>query len=252
VSYFQEPQPDVLQQGDIYYAPVVRAESSTAATHTWSHVDEFEIDFPQDDEGGQSHAVLKAGYAPVMVLSHDCQMDRQMNAEYQRLRKAKPPLTKAAALAAVESDPDLDRFVTVAPILSLARYRTELADVKSGAVIGMFYVPPTPGGEITVDSVVDLNFVSTVDRSLLRLRTASLGESSLSSLRLALARLYALRTPEIGFELEEAVGQRIVGVRRDEDSPARVLLELKDGSEIALLLNPGPVKQGRPSAKAPR
>jgi hypothetical protein len=243
VSYFQEPQPDVLQQGDIYYAPVVRAESSTAATHTWSHVDEFEIDFPQDDEGGQSHAVLKAGYAPVMVLSHDCQMDRQMNAEY---------LSKAGPLAAVESDPDLDRFITVAPILSLARYRTELADVKSGAVIGMFYVPPTPGGEITVDSVVDLNFVSTVDRSLLRLRTASLGESSLSSLRLALARLYALRTPEIGFELEEAVGQRIVGVRRDEDSPARVLLELKDGSEIALLLNPGPVKQGRPSAKAPR
>ena len=254
MNYYELPQPEALQQGDIYFAPLVRIESSDALEHPWSQIDQIEVElpFPSEDEEDQILPLIKAGYSPVMVLSHDCQMDRQMNSEFKRLRKETPGLSKETALSTLESDPNLDRFVTVAPILSLANFRTGLSQVKSGEVIGMFYVAPTLMSEIDTDSVVDLNYISTVDRSLLRHRVASLSSENVGRLRIALARLYALRSPEIGFELEEAVGQRIIGLRRDDSSPTEIFIQLKDGTELELLLKPALVRADRPSARAPK
>jgi len=62
-----------------------------------------------------------------------------------------------------------------------------------------------------------------------------------------LARADALRTPAIGFELENAVGKRIREVRTVSDNPLLVELELSDGSAIRLVHQPAPVDQEGPA-----
>ena len=59
-------------------------------------------------------------------------------------------------------------------------------------------------------------------------------------------------TPSIGFELEEAVGKRIYGVRQDPDNPLGVMLELYDGSTLELIQRPADAdKRGSARTIAP-
>lgn len=88
------------------------------------------------------------------------------------------------------------------------------------------------------DSVADLAHVATIDRILLEDRVASLSEDARGRLRLAVARLYASRTSEIGFEIEQAVGQKIMSIHRNPFSYPEVVFDLPDGSEMRLILKP--------------
>jgi hypothetical protein len=78
-------------------------------------------------------------------------------------------------------------------------------------------------------------------------RLAVLTDEARTALRYALARSDALRTPAIGFELENAVGKRIRGVRPVSDNPLLVELELSDGSLLRLVCQPASVDQLGPS-----
>jgi len=251
-NYYLKTPPDSLQQGDICFAPIARLESDPPPVgHRWAAMDEYDLSISEDGKG-TSALNAKVGYGPVMVISHDCQMDKEMNSLYQKLRNGKPKLSKAEAIRKAEEDPNLDRFITVVPILLMSEFHTDAVQIKSGETIGCFYVPPLPSGEIAQDSVADLAYAATIDRNLLEDRVASLSNDARGRLRLALARLYALRTPEIGFEIEQAVGQKITGIHRDPSSPAEVVFDLQDGSEMRLILKPEAPRPSRPSARAPK
>lgn len=191
------------------------------------------------------------GYTAVMVLTHDCHMDKEANQEYRRLRALKPPVTKAEAIAAAEADPDLDRFLVVAPIVLARHLRADEASLMRGEVLGYFPVEASPDHGIA-GGVVDLTYVTTIDRHLLRQRPASLTDEARGRLRLALARLYSFRTPEVGFAVEAAVGQRVRSVSRVPDSPLEIDIELEDESTVRLVLQPAEVAPSRPSRRAPQ
>lgn len=96
--------------------------------------------------------------------------------------------------AEAENHPELDQFVTVAPIVPVSWLRTDNDKLLSGEVTGYFPVLTWPERGI-VGGVADLTFPSTVDRKLLIHRMASLTDQARGRLRLALARLYAFRSP---------------------------------------------------------
>ena len=141
--------------------------------------------------------------------------------------------------------------MTVVPLLALDRVRTEGERLMSGATIGYFPLEADADRGIT-DCVADLTFPATIDRNLLVSRTASLTDDARAQLRLALARLYAFRSPEIGFEVESLLGKRVIGLDRDPASPLELLLTTHDGDQLRLVLQPQPPQTGRPSRRAPR
>ena len=169
-----------------------------------------------------------------MVITHDCQMDKE-----------------AEAKAEAENHSELDRFVTVVPIVPVSWLRTDDDRLRSGEVTGYYPVLAWPERGIA-GGVADLTFPSTIDRKLLIHRMASLTDQTRGRLRLSLTRLYAFRSPEVGFEVEAAVGHRILGVRRVLGSALEIILTLQGGGEVRLVLKPEEPKKGRAARPAPR
>lgn len=215
-----------LQQGDLFVtsgvARVVPASApsenpSIAATGP-SGTAPFEthrsaLDEPLPPSGMPALDVV-GGRVLVMVVSHDCQLDKELHHAARRLQKE--GLSEVAAYAQAESDDTLDRNVTVSPVVEL----TELplagdpnfdTNVRAGRVVG--YLPvPARAGLLPAEAVVDLGYRTTADRATLTQRLASLTDPARLQLRYALARMDSLRTPDLGAELEAAVGQRITSV----------------------------------------
>ena len=97
-----------------------------------------------------------------------------------------------------------------------------------------------------VNVVVDLGMRATVDRLTLDQRLVSLTDPARIQLRYALARMDSLRTPDIGHELDLALGQRITEVVRPDSVRPHVSLVLEDGSVLDLLPRPGDTPQTGP------
>lgn len=255
-EFYSDAEP-ALQQGDIVLAPVGRLETpptptapSPGALAAWQSLDSLVVEL---DDGSQTLPKLQlaGGYTPAMVVTHDCHMDKEFLARYRELRSDQR-LTKGQAQQQAEADPDLDRFVAMSPLLAIDGLRPSRESLLAAAVVGFVAVPPH---DDFPESAVDLTYVTTVDRHAIVHRYAVLSEAARTALRFALARSYALRTPQVGFELEEAVERRIHGVRRSERDPSMVRLELSDGSELELLMQPavpgtgGPGRSKSPAAR---
>ena len=86
------------------------------------------------------------GYTAVMVVTHDCQMDKE------------------AAVTLAENDPELDRFVTVVPLVPVDWLRTSEMHLLSGDTTGYFPVPAW-AERGTIGGVADLTCPTTIDRS---------------------------------------------------------------------------------------
>jgi len=244
-----------LQQGDILLAPVVRlasdrqpgtgdAELVARAGGQFAQV-EASVSPPDPGLGGPAH--LEAGWGPVIVVSHDCQLDKEFNRRYRKLRAE--GMSKRDATAAAEDDPNLDRWVMVAPILDLGSIADGPADEQlaaaagRGEVVGLFPVPGHPDRGIAA-GVADLTWVSTIDRRTVVARLASIGARARGEFRLALARTAALRTPELGFVLEDIVGDRIEAAEQVDGSTLTVELTLRKNGTIRLLAQPGEPQAG--------
>jgi hypothetical protein len=248
---YRASEPPELQQGDICFAPVARLQSITPPrTPVWESLDQ--VEFPVDAISEHEPALTaQIGYTAVMVVTHDCQMDKEAQALYARLRRQRPPLAKAAAVTLAETDPELDRFVTVVPLVPVDWLRTSEMHLLSGDTTGYFPVPAWAERGI-IGGVADLTCPTTIDRHLLIRRMASLTDDSRGRLRLALARLFAFRSPEIGFEIEAAIGRRIIGVSHVDHSPLEIVLELENGGEVRLVLQPESPRPKRPAHRAPQ
>lgn len=146
-------------------------------------------------------------------------------------------MLEAQALA--ENDPSLDRLFNVAPIVPFrAAAPTTPESLVTNSVVGFF--PVCPWEDRAVDEgVVDFTRVVTVDRdTLFGARLAVLSVEARRSLMFALARFWIFRAPQLAFELQDAVGQRIVDVRVAAQNPLVVELELSDGSLLKLIQPP--------------
>ena len=241
-----------LQQGDILLAPVVRLALPGA---------------PPDSDGGQlldqasaivsgpqpelGHIEVRVGWGPVVVTSHDCHLEKEFQLRYRQLRKA--GRSKNQAIAEAEDDASLDRWLIVAPILDLFSHIDEhdgageqaAAAAQRGEVIGLCPIPPMLKRGLT-GGVADLTWLATIERETIVARLASMTEEGRALLRMAQARISALRSPEIGFLLEDIIGDRIVDARRGTENAAVIELDLRRSGTIRLLAQPGEPATGGP------
>lgn len=229
-----------LQQGDLVLAPIARLRTDPApADHPpssrlagWRDLDELEIRWPVERLAKGSVPIWTVGgFAVAMLTSHDCHLDKEFLGRYRELREQGHRKDEAVRMA--EGDPELDRFANVSPFLPVESVRAAWADIESCRALGLFPVYELADFDLP-RGAIDLTHRTTVDRHALT-RLASLSDPARDSFRYALARTDALRTPAIGFELEQAIGHRIQRVRGDESNPSKVVLDLSDGSSLELV-----------------
>lgn len=231
VLWSHDSRPDALAQ----VPPIPPRVGATVFTHAW--------DPAGAGEAGAPATVIEARWGAAMVLSHNCEIDKDFNEAVDRL-VAEEGLDDDEAMRRASHDWDLDRYIVVAPLLSygeIAAHRHE--GIRSGQRIGYFPLPPIPGFG-TSDFAVHLSRVSTVERRLLRtgLKVASLATASGKRLQYKIAEVFASRRLTLLSEIEAAVGREIVQVKALKESRRKVTvaLELDDGTDLHLETRPTP------------
>jgi hypothetical protein len=165
----------LLSQGDVYLSPAVMVWSADAfrAMPLIPPAPEHPGETVFTPAWGRSNAsrapmvTLATSWTPVLVISHDCEIDKEFNEYVDALIRAGIAEQEAEARASALSE--LDRYVLVAPVLpyderELASERWDA--VKTGRKIGYFPLPPMPAYE-NAEFFVHLSRICTVERRLL-------------------------------------------------------------------------------------
>jgi len=179
--------------------------------------------------------VAETLFAPVLVLSHECHLEKDFNERVCALMSEGVPQHAAAEAASVDSA--LDPLAVVAPLQpysSVPAHRH--AGIRTGDRIGYFPLDGLPGDG--GDYVVDLGRACTISVRLLpqAAKVASLAPDEVAELRFKLAETYAIRDLSVIAELQAMVGQRI---RHAEALPkskkkSALVLHLEDGEIVHL------------------
>lgn len=164
-------------------------------------------------------------FSPVLVLSHDCELEKEFNERVRDLMAASVPQDQAVAQA--EADPTLDPFAVVSPLLAFSELPEQRhSGVRQGQRIGFFPILQLPrdGG----DYFVDLGKVTTVSVQLLPHsgKVASLAPESVFELRYKLSEAYAIRDLAVLQELERLTGRTIVRASALPKSGKKTSLQL--------------------------
>ncbi|MCL5047584.1 MAG: hypothetical protein M1374_02160 [Firmicutes bacterium] len=170
-----------------------------------------------------------------MVLTHDCQLDKEWNQRVRELERSGMSTERAETEAT--ADATLDRTLVVSPLVDQNELRYGRGNLLAGKVIGYLPVPAHPDN-LVAECVADLTYQCTVDR-LDVAKIVSITETERKQLRYALIQLDALRTADLGFELEAVVGRTIQKVEVPARYPLTVHIHLDDGQVIQLLQQPG-------------
>jgi hypothetical protein len=241
---------DEPRQGDIMLSGITRVLHQDRFTpQAWEPLDEHYVEIG-DDRHHQGQLDTAVGLGLVMVTSHDCQLDKEWNRRVREL--VRQGLEQAVAEREAEADPHLDRALTVSPLIDPHDLDVDHGNVMAGRVLGYFPVPRHPEGWVP-EAVVDLSYRCTVDR-LGVVPVASISERARKELRYALIQMDALRTADLGFEVEAILGRSITSVAIPPTEPLVVELHLDDGSSVRLLQQPGEpaAGPGRTGASRPR
>lgn len=226
------------QQGDIVLAPTVYLDAGPGATTDGAPEigEERRSVLWSDPENAASTVTATGSVVPAMIVTHDCALDREFNKRFAELRARGESLDAARRFAA--EDQRLDPWVNVAPVIPFSGVPPGSAEnLRRNKVIGQFPVCPHPENGID-GGVVDLIKVATIDRDLLTDRLGILTSAARAALRYALAQFWVFRAPKLAFEIEDAVGRRIVDARVAADNPLFVELELQDHTTIRLMQVP--------------
>ncbi len=225
-----------LAQGDLIIAPLARVMAADPSTpDRWDRLDEHEIRIRRNaHEDEDIH--LAAGRAVLMVTSHDCHHDKEWNEAVRRMVKSGKAQEAAEELA--EMDETLDRTFQASPVVLVGDFHVDKRrDLRDGRIAGFFPLPSNVDAGFS-DAVVDLTYRVTIDRFSMERHLFGLDALGRSQLRLCLARFDALRSVNLGVEIEAVVGQRIATVAVSKGNPIEVNLTLDDGTEVRLLQQP--------------
>jgi hypothetical protein len=241
--YLTEPRP-LLSQGDVYLAPAVLAWSSasrsaiplvppapgepgrTAFVPAWRH----------EASSVAPGVTLATSWTPVLVISHDREIDKEFNEYVDALIREGVPPDEAEARAGAM--PELDPYILVSPLLpydeqELAPDRWDV--VRTGRKLGYLPLPAMPSYEDD-EFFIHLSRICTIERRLLvpAYKAVSLTEFGRGLLRFKLAEALSSRNLSLVSKLEQAIGHRIADVRtlKVKRQDATVALVLDDGSEI--------------------
>jgi hypothetical protein len=230
---------DEPRQGDIVLCGVSRiiAEDRHSPPQ-WEPLDAHFVNIDGAWNGDRPLGIA-AGIGLAMVLTHDCQLDKEWNRRVRELEKDGMPSEDAQAEA--EADRTLDRTLVVSPLVDPDDLRGDHGNLLAGRVIGYLPVPAHPDGLVN-ECVVDLTYQCTIDR-LDVVKVTSIKEAARKQLRYALIQLQALWTADLGFEVEAVVGRTIQRVEVPARDPLTVRLQLDDGQIIHLLQQPGTADQ---------
>jgi len=178
---------------------------------------------------------LAARIGLTMVITHDCQLDKEWN---RRLRELKGSGTlREHAERKATSDVSLDRTLIMSPLVDPSDLGRGKGNLLAGKVIGYLPVPAHPDS-LLPECVSDLTYKGTIDR-LDVAKIVSISEAARKQLRYALIQLDALRTADLGFDVEAVVGRTIQKVDVPARNPLTVRLQVDDGQAIQLLQQPG-------------
>lgn len=247
-----------LQQGDIVISSGVVRLTSTDDIFippAWVGIDTIQSHMVASKSKNSGMGTI-GGPALVMVLSHDCQLDKDINRAARQLMKADASLTPDAAFELAEQNPELDRFVLVAPLVDVHHILNSgdenfTASILAGTTLG--YFPLQDEKELAIhQTVVDLNYRSTVDVFTLSQRLTSLTDIARLQLRYALARMDSLRVPVLETVFSEAIGQKITDVLPPKRGSQTVKLVLENGKALEVLLPPTQPEQAGPTRKKSR
>jgi hypothetical protein len=241
---FYAPEARDLQQGDILFAGISRITGDDGySPPEWELVDthQVQVDGVKPDGGPVR---FFAGFGLVMVTSHDCQLEKEFNRRRSELIAEGKSEDEATAEAL--ADPTLDRTLVASPLVDPEDIRVDQGNLLGGHVVGYLPVPASLDGRVP-QCVVDLTYRCTIDCFDVA-RVTSVSSRARSQLRYALVRLDALRTPNLGFAVEDVIGHAIERAEVSKSNPLMVRLVLDDGSTIELLQQPGE-PQG-PSARS--
>lgn len=239
--FLDTPKPQ-LSQGDIVLAPTVILWSEQArpplfdipappplgSTTTVPLWDEYTVEPPM--------TVAEGLWGPAMVVSHDCELDKEFNREVDRLIRDGESET-AAAERATEMD-TLDQLILLSPLVPYEDISPDQRDgIRSGDRIGFFPIPATP---IFDDEAfaIDLRRIATVERRLVQRheKLCSLHGAAASVLRFKLAEVFATRRLSTLAELEAVVGQQIrhMDIVSKSKRTTSLALYLSDGTILHL------------------
>lgn len=226
---------DEPRQGDIVLCGVSRiiAEDRYSPAQ-WESLDAHFLQI--DDAWEEGHPLgIAAGIGLAMVITHDCQLDKEWNQRVRELERSGVDRERAEREAS--SDVTLDRTLIVSPLVDPSELRSDRGNLLAGRVIGYLPVPAHPDNFVA-ECVADLTYQCTIDR-LDVAKVASITDAARKQLRYALVQQDALRTADLGFEVEAVVGRTIQKVEVPARDPLTVQLQLDDGQVIQLLQQPG-------------
>lgn len=240
-AYLSEPGL-VLRQGDIVLAPstvllAAREADADGATPEPPRLGERRLSLTW--RPGESllapDVVAETLLAPVLVLSHDCHLEKDFNERVRELIASGVPDDEAVRLAS--ADPALDPYAVVAPLQPYSAVPAHRhAGIRAGDRIGYVALDALPGDG--GDYVVDLGRACTVSVRLLpwRAKIASLAPESVAELRYKLAEVYAMRDLAVLTELQSMVGQRILHAEALPKSRKKsaLVLHLENGDIVHL------------------
>lgn len=251
--YFARDQRAPYQQGDILIAPTgcfeehvppsrgvrpgelgaeVRRQQWSAGSLSMNGRPPVEV--PATDVAGR--------LCPAMIVTHDCTLEKEFNRAYERLRRE--GWSKRDATETANSDPSLDRFLNVVPLVPHRAAAPSTTDsLVRNNVLGYFPVCPWPEHGVD-EGVVDLSRVATIDKHTVVGRLAVISSDARRALMFALAKFWVFRAPTLAIELEAAVRQRIRRVDVSTEDSLLVEIELQDGSTVQLIQPPAPPDPG--------
>jgi hypothetical protein len=239
-TYEEVPHP-TLRQGDIILAPSAvlvppeQRDLSAPRTAPLRLGETQRLALWDSDRTASLDVSAEVRFSPVLVLSHDCDLEKEFNERVRELIAA--GRSEAQAVAEAESDSKLDPFAVVAPLLPYSLLPPQRhAGVMNGQRIGCFPIHQLPrdGG----DYFVDLGQPCTVAVLLLPQsgKVASLARDSVFELRYKLSEAFAIRDLAVLQELERLTGRTITRAVALPKSGKKTALQLylDDGDVVHL------------------
>ena len=232
-----------LRQGDVVLAPSVVLLAAHEVDITGFLADPpdqlgdpvYSLPWRPGESSLAPDVVAETVLSPVLVLSHDCQLEKDFNEAFSLL--VSHGLSREEARSAAASVPGLDPWAVVAPLQpynEVPEHRHE--GIRAGTRIGYLALDTLShdGG----DYLVDLGRACTVSVRLLprEFKLASLAPASVAELQYKLAEIYAIRDLAVVSELQAMIGQRIVDVEVLPKSRKKtaLVLRLEDGDLVHL------------------